>query len=116
MDSLLAAADLAVCRSGGTTVAELAVVGVPSVLVPFPMAPRDHQTANAEPMVRGGRRRVGARRRPRHRPTRGRDGPAAWTTIGRLAEMATAVEALARPDAADGWRRWWSGWRRVGLE
>ena len=43
----LAAADLAVSRAGGTTVAELAAVGLPSVLVPLPGAPGDHQTANA---------------------------------------------------------------------
>ncbi len=40
-------ADLVVCRAGATTVAELAVAGVPSVLVPFPFAVDDHQTANA---------------------------------------------------------------------
>jgi UDP-N-acetylglucosamine--N-acetylmuramyl-(pentapeptide) pyrophosphoryl-undecaprenol N-acetylglucosamine transferase len=54
MDLVLAAADLAVCRAGGTTVAELAVVGVPSVLVPLPIATRDHQTANAGPLVQAG--------------------------------------------------------------
>ena len=54
MDLVLAASDLAVCRSGGTTVAELAVVGVPAVLVPLPIATRDHQTANAGPLVRAG--------------------------------------------------------------
>ncbi|HEX2118904.1 MAG TPA: UDP-N-acetylglucosamine--N-acetylmuramyl-(pentapeptide) pyrophosphoryl-undecaprenol N-acetylglucosamine transferase [Acidimicrobiales bacterium] len=43
----LAAADLAVSRAGGNTVAELAAVGLPSVLVPLPDAPGDHQTANA---------------------------------------------------------------------
>jgi UDP-N-acetylglucosamine:LPS N-acetylglucosamine transferase len=53
MDQLLAAADVAVCRSGGT-VAELAVVGLPAVLVPLPIAPRDHQRANAaEPVAAG---------------------------------------------------------------
>jgi len=51
MDLVLAAADLAICRSGGTTVAELAVVGVASILVPLPIATRDHQTANAQPLV-----------------------------------------------------------------
>lgn len=40
-------ADLAVCRAGATTVAELAAVGVPSVLVPYPHAVDDHQTRNA---------------------------------------------------------------------
>ncbi len=40
-------ADLAICRSGALTVAELAAAGVASVLVPFPHAVDDHQTANA---------------------------------------------------------------------
>ncbi len=46
MDLLYAASDLALTRAGGSTVAELAVVGLPAILVPFPTAPRDHQTAN----------------------------------------------------------------------
>jgi UDP-N-acetylglucosamine--N-acetylmuramyl-(pentapeptide) pyrophosphoryl-undecaprenol N-acetylglucosamine transferase len=50
----LAAADLAVSRAGGNTVAELAAVGVPSVLVPLPGAPGDHQTANARALVDAG--------------------------------------------------------------
>ncbi|CAB4763659.1 unannotated protein [freshwater metagenome] len=54
MDLVLAAADLAICRSGGTTVAELAVVGLGSILVPLPIATRDHQTANALPLVAAG--------------------------------------------------------------
>ena len=47
MDLLYAAADVAVQRAGASTVAELAAAGVPSVLVPLPGAPGDHQTANA---------------------------------------------------------------------
>jgi undecaprenyldiphospho-muramoylpentapeptide beta-N-acetylglucosaminyltransferase len=54
MPLVLAAADLAVCRAGATTVAELSVVGVPSVLVPLPGAPGDHQTANARHLERAG--------------------------------------------------------------
>ncbi len=54
MARLLAAADLVVCRSGGTTVAELAAVGVASILVPLPIAPRDHQRANAAALVAAG--------------------------------------------------------------
>ena len=50
----LAAADLAVSRAGGNTVAELAVAGVPSILVPLPGAPGDHQTANARALVDAG--------------------------------------------------------------
>ena len=38
----------AVCRAGGTTLAELAVSGVPAVLVPYPYAADDHQRKNAE--------------------------------------------------------------------
>ncbi|MHB8317763.1 MAG: UDP-N-acetylglucosamine--N-acetylmuramyl-(pentapeptide) pyrophosphoryl-undecaprenol N-acetylglucosamine transferase [Acidimicrobiales bacterium] len=47
MELLYAAADLFLCRAGGMTVAELAAVGCPAVLVPLPGAPGDHQTANA---------------------------------------------------------------------
>ncbi|MDO9598770.1 MAG: undecaprenyldiphospho-muramoylpentapeptide beta-N-acetylglucosaminyltransferase [Azoarcus sp.] len=42
-----AAADLVICRAGALTVAELAAVGVASLLVPFPHAVDDHQTGNA---------------------------------------------------------------------
>ncbi len=47
-------ADLAVCRSGALTVAELAAAGVGAILVPFPAAVDDHQTRNAEFAVRAG--------------------------------------------------------------
>ncbi len=40
-------ADLVICRSGALTVSEIAAVGVASLLVPFPYAVDDHQTANA---------------------------------------------------------------------
>lgn len=40
-------ADVVVCRAGALTIAELACVGVASVLVPFPYAVDDHQTTNA---------------------------------------------------------------------
>jgi undecaprenyldiphospho-muramoylpentapeptide beta-N-acetylglucosaminyltransferase len=51
MPNLYAAADLVVCRSGATSVAEIAAVGIPAVLVPLPGAPGDHQTANARALV-----------------------------------------------------------------
>ncbi|MFJ9123608.1 UDP-N-acetylglucosamine--N-acetylmuramyl-(pentapeptide) pyrophosphoryl-undecaprenol N-acetylglucosamine transferase [Streptomyces sp. NPDC102340] len=47
MDLAYAAADLAVCRAGSATVAELATTRTPAVLVPYPYAPGDHQTHNA---------------------------------------------------------------------
>jgi UDP-N-acetylglucosamine--N-acetylmuramyl-(pentapeptide) pyrophosphoryl-undecaprenol N-acetylglucosamine transferase len=47
MAAAYAWADLVICRSGALTVAELAVVGVAAILVPFPHATDDHQTGNA---------------------------------------------------------------------
>lgn len=40
-------ADIAICRSGAMTLSELAIAGLPAILVPFPHAIDDHQTANA---------------------------------------------------------------------
>ncbi len=51
-------ADLAVCRSGALTVSELAAVGLPAILVPFPFAVDDHQTRNAEFLVNAGAARL----------------------------------------------------------
>ncbi|MEX1008203.1 MAG: UDP-N-acetylglucosamine--N-acetylmuramyl-(pentapeptide) pyrophosphoryl-undecaprenol N-acetylglucosamine transferase [Acidimicrobiia bacterium] len=53
MEMLYANATVLVCRSGGMT-AELAAVGMPSILVPLPGAPGDHQTRNAEVFARAG--------------------------------------------------------------
>jgi len=47
-------ADLVICRAGALTVSELALVGLPSVLVPFPHAVDDHQTLNAKTLVKVG--------------------------------------------------------------
>lgn len=47
-------ADLVLCRAGALTIAELAAAGVGAVLVPFPFAVDDHQTANARLLERGG--------------------------------------------------------------
>lgn len=44
-------ADLVVCRAGAMTVSELSVAGVPALLIPFPFAIDDHQTANAQWLV-----------------------------------------------------------------
>jgi UDP-N-acetylglucosamine--N-acetylmuramyl-(pentapeptide) pyrophosphoryl-undecaprenol N-acetylglucosamine transferase len=49
-----ASADLVVCRSGASTLAEIAAAGLPSILVPYPHAHADHQLHNAEYVVRGG--------------------------------------------------------------
>lgn len=54
MGALLAAADLVVSRSGGSTVAELALFGKPAVLIPYPYAAEGHQTDNARYYEKGG--------------------------------------------------------------
>ena len=48
MDVAYAEADLVLCRSGATTIAELTVYGKPAILVPYPYAAHDHQRANAQ--------------------------------------------------------------------
>ena len=52
--SVLFASDLVVCRAGGTTLAELALAGVPALLVPSPQAVDDHQIANAKVFAAAG--------------------------------------------------------------
>lgn len=54
MAEVYAWADLVICRAGALTVAELACVGVASVLVPFPFAVDDHQTTNGKYLVDNG--------------------------------------------------------------
>ncbi len=100
MDTVLAAADLLVGRAGGTTVAELAEVGVGGVLVPLPQAPRDHQTANAAALVRAGAAVL--------IPDAELDGDRLAAELlpllddpSKLERMGTAAHTLAQPDAAD---------------
>ncbi len=90
-------ADLLVCRAGAMTVAEIAAIGVASVLVPFPHAVDDHQTGNARFLSEHGAAVLLPQ--PALNPARlaalleGFDRPA-------LAAMAARARALARPDAA----------------
>jgi UDP-N-acetylglucosamine--N-acetylmuramyl-(pentapeptide) pyrophosphoryl-undecaprenol N-acetylglucosamine transferase len=54
MPAAFARADLVVCRSGASTVAEIAAAGKPAVFVPFPRAADDHQRRNAEALAKHG--------------------------------------------------------------
>jgi UDP-N-acetylglucosamine--N-acetylmuramyl-(pentapeptide) pyrophosphoryl-undecaprenol N-acetylglucosamine transferase len=94
----LAACDLCVARAGGS-VFEIAAAGKPAVLVPYPHASADHQTANARWMADAGAAVVV--RDDELTPARlGREVAALLADPVRLAAMATASAALARPDAA----------------
>jgi len=91
-----AGADLAVCRAGATTVAELAAAGVPAVLVPFPHAVDDHQTTNARFLSDAG----AAVLLPQPELTAERLAALmSGLDRARLSEMATRARSLGRPDA-----------------
>ncbi len=94
----LAAADLAVARSGGS-VFELAQYGLPAVLVPYPHAAADHQTTNAAWMAEAGAAVV-VRDAALTGPVLREAVDAILATPGRLEAMAAASRALARPEAA----------------
>ena len=100
MPTVLRAADLVVCRAGATSVAELSALGVPSILVPLPGAPGDHQTANARYLEDAG----GALLVPDPELDGDRLGvemAALLADAGRLAAMASGARSVGRPDAAD---------------
>jgi len=94
---VLAAADIAVSRAGGT-VWELAAAGTPSILVPYPYATADHQTLNARHFERGGGALV---------VTNAEIGAVPGLVAelladpARLAAMRAAMLSMARVDAAD---------------
>jgi UDP-N-acetylglucosamine--N-acetylmuramyl-(pentapeptide) pyrophosphoryl-undecaprenol N-acetylglucosamine transferase len=54
MPGVFARADLLVCRSGASTVGEVAAAGKPAIFVPFPRAADDHQKVNAQALVNAG--------------------------------------------------------------
>ncbi|HEY4928762.1 MAG TPA: UDP-N-acetylglucosamine--N-acetylmuramyl-(pentapeptide) pyrophosphoryl-undecaprenol N-acetylglucosamine transferase [Acidimicrobiales bacterium] len=100
MPLVYAAADLVVCRAGAMTVAELAVAGVPAVLVPLPGAPGDHQTANARVLERADAAVLLPD--PECTPT-GLAGVVEELLIDtdRLEAMGRAATGVGRPDAAE---------------
>jgi len=100
MADAYAAADLAVSRAGGSSLAELTAVGLPSVLVPYPHAADDHQTANAAVVAEAGAALAVSQAKL--------TGGVLAKLISELARdpkrldyMASRARALGRPDAAD---------------
>lgn len=96
-DALLAA-DLVVARSGGS-IFEVAAHGRPALLIPYPYAAADHQTANARWMTEAGAAAVVADADLGPERLRAEVG-ALLADPARLAAMAAASAALARPRAA----------------
>ncbi len=99
MPAALAAADLAVSRAGAMAASELLAHGLPALLIPLPTAARDHQTRNAAALARAGA--------ALHLPESRTDARALWAAMTelagddrRIASMARAARARARPDAA----------------
>ena len=88
-------ADLVICRAGALTVAELAAAGVASILVPFPHAVDDHQSANARFLANAG----AAILLPQDEMTPQTLSLMRNLTRGQLLQMAEKARALARPDA-----------------
>ena len=93
-----ASADLVICRSGGLTVAELAVAGIGAVLVPLPGAIADEQTQNARFLVAAG----GAVLIPQAELTPERlAGFLRDASRERMLELAIAARQVGRADAAE---------------
>ncbi|MEM8758870.1 MAG: undecaprenyldiphospho-muramoylpentapeptide beta-N-acetylglucosaminyltransferase [Pseudomonadota bacterium] len=100
MPARIAAARLVVARAGASTVAELAAIGRPSLLVPYPHAMDDHQTANAAALADAGGAWV--------LPETSLTAESLAAALRRLlldapeeaAAMAAAAQAQGRPEAA----------------
>jgi UDP-N-acetylglucosamine--N-acetylmuramyl-(pentapeptide) pyrophosphoryl-undecaprenol N-acetylglucosamine transferase len=99
MAAAYAWADVALCRAGAMTIAELQAAGLGALMVPFPGAVDDHQTRNAETMVRAGAGRI----------LQERDLTADTLSAGiaeltqdrpRMLKMAESARALRNVDAA----------------
>jgi UDP-N-acetylglucosamine--N-acetylmuramyl-(pentapeptide) pyrophosphoryl-undecaprenol N-acetylglucosamine transferase len=98
--AMLAAADLWIGRAGGVTMAELTAVGVPSILVPLPIAPHDHQAVGARRLEAAGGCVVVLDRECTGERLERVAGPL-LDTPGRLEQMAGAAAAAGHRDAAE---------------
>ena len=97
MDLAYSAADLVLCRAGATTLAELGVLGLPAILIPFPQAAADHQTHNARAVAEKGAAVM------LRDDELGRLADTMFPLLdddAALAGMADAAQALGRPRAA----------------
>lgn len=100
MAEALGWADLALCRAGALTVAELACAGLGAILVPYPFAVDDHQAVNAEFMVRAGAARMIRQEKLSADTLLELLRPLLQDPLERLA-LAANARALAKPRAAE---------------
>jgi UDP-N-acetylglucosamine--N-acetylmuramyl-(pentapeptide) pyrophosphoryl-undecaprenol N-acetylglucosamine transferase len=100
-----AAADVAVCRAGAATVAELACVGLPSILVPYPFARGNHQELNARALERSGGAAV-ILDTAANAETIGAEVERLLSDAQALAAMVEGAKRFGRPDAADELAAW----------
>jgi UDP-N-acetylglucosamine--N-acetylmuramyl-(pentapeptide) pyrophosphoryl-undecaprenol N-acetylglucosamine transferase len=99
MPAFFARADLILCRSGASTVAEITSAGKPAVFVPFPRAADDHQRVNAQALERAGAAVV-VEETKLERVWLADTIAALLSDPGRLQRMSAAARKLAHPDAA----------------
>jgi len=92
------AADLVVSRAGATTLAELAVLGKPAILIPYPYAADDHQTTNAAFLASGGAALMFQERDLDGAKLRG-EIMGLLSDATRLQSMATKMKEYGRPKA-----------------
>ena len=97
MAAAYAWADLVLCRAGALTVAELAAAGIAGILVPFPYAVDDHQTANARFLAEAG----AAILLPQPELTPESVSRIRHYTRSELLQMARRARERARPEAAE---------------
>jgi len=100
MSCVMETADLALCRAGASTLAELTVMGKPAVLVPSPYVPKNHQEANARQLEKAGGAVVLLEKDC--------TGEALYNTVSTLladkdtlGKMSKAQKTLAAPDAVE---------------
>lgn len=99
MASVYAAADLAVCRAGATSIAELTAFALPSVLIPYPFAADNHQELNARSLAEKGAAVMIRQDRLTGR-TLAEEIRRLFEDRGALGRMREKARALARPNAA----------------
>jgi len=91
-------ADVVICRSGAMTVSELAIAGVASILVPYPYAVDDHQTANANHLVENG---AAILIQQKELTAESLKETVMSLTREKILSMSQAAQKCARPDAAE---------------